>query len=166
MYDTDGWSAKKKCKHSLLKRAFAENRGYEVILLMQWRTAKTSHDAESDFAKLKEFERLNKGNRRAIRALNLIEEMNGNQTVHKNAPEEAVIRSLPSFKDAFKMLADMPMEQRILYPDPMAELADRLKPLDADHYDPMDGLRITTGYDLVVRDLLSVEMKISGIRPS
>lgn len=161
MINTDGWSATKKLKHSLLRRAFNENRGAEVILLIQWRSAWVRHNAEKDAETLKTFEARNEGQPRAIRALNLIEEQNGSDRVYKLTPE----KTAPSnTKDLFRMLAETPLEQRILYrekpagmPAEMARVpeteqithTDRMRdfltraPASAffsDVYDPMDGL--------------------------
>lgn len=152
MIDMSGWSAMKKLKHSMLKRAFNENRGGEVILLMQWRLAQVRHEAEKDKEALSKFEEQNTGQPRALRALNLIEAQNGKNVVHKltvdvDKPEEKNPKAL-SVRDLFQHLADMPVKDRIIYRDSASELMDKLTPLHADHYDPMEGLRITTGYAL------------------
>ncbi len=60
-----------------LKRAFAENRGAEAILLIMWRRAQVRHIAGNGVARLKEFEMNFYGQPRAVRALNMLEEMAG-----------------------------------------------------------------------------------------
>lgn len=155
MINTDGWSAMKKLKHSLLRRAFDQNRGGEVILLIQWRSALVRHQAEKDAETLKEFQKRNENQPRAIRALNLLEEQNGSGVTHKLAEEK------PTAKSIFQKLADMPEEDRIVFADKAREAKikayENVQPLHADHYDPMEGLRVTTGYDLACRDFAKVE---------
>ena len=81
--DTSGWSQRKKVKHRLLRRAFEQNRGAEVILLIQWRTALEDH-RNVDGAKLARlFNQENDGQPQAIRALNLLTERNGLPVVYK-----------------------------------------------------------------------------------
>lgn len=101
--NTSEWSNMKKLKHSLLKRAFNQNRGGEVILLMQWRTALECHKNAEGAAIAQEFEQENAGQPRALRSLNLIMKNKGLSTVYKDAvPEEikeekAVAYIRPSF---------------------------------------------------------------------
>ena len=156
MINTDGWSAMKKLKHSLLRRAFDQNRGGEVILLIQWRAAAVRHAAERDVEILKKFEERNAGQPRAIRALNLIEEQNGSNTIHKLTEDKTSPRS--TFQ---QVVHDVPEEKRILFIDKEREAKiaayANVQPLNADHYDPMEGLRITTGYDLACRACAALE---------
>lgn len=155
MVNTDGWSAMKKLKHSLLRRAFDQNRGGEVILLIQWRAAAVRHAAEKDVETLKEFERRNAGQPRAIRALNLIEEQNGNNVIHRLTEEKPTVKSL------FDRLADAQQKDRIMFADKEREAKikayENVPALNADHYDPMEGLRVTTGYDLACRAYAATE---------
>ena len=171
MIDTDGWSAMKKLKHSLLRRAFNENRGGEVILLIQWRVAAVRHAARKDVETLKEFECRNAGQPRAIRALNLIEEQNGNNVIHKLTEEKAtldkptVIRDAkPTIKSFFEILAAIPEDDCILFADKEREAKikayENVPALNADHYDPMEGLRVTTGYDLACRAYAATEPRV------
>lgn len=152
MVNTEGWSAMKKLKHSLLRRAFDQNRGPEVILLIQWRAAAVRHAAEKDAETLKKFHEKNAGQPRAIRALNLIEETNGSGVTHRLSTEPEKPRTI------FERLAAVPEENRILFdPDPSrsSKIAahENVPPLHADRYDPMEGLRVVTGYDLACRDM-------------
>lgn len=154
--------SRKEVMRSILKRAFQENRGAEAILLIQWRKALVAHQAESDVAKLKKFEEVNAGQPRAIRALNMIEEMNGRNVVHKLAEKP---------KNIFELIAAVPKDQQIIYepdslkgfvpytpkenriitPRRMFDLAT-MPAFDADRYDPMDGLVIDdTAYAMASR---------------
>lgn len=79
----ENWSAMKKLKHSLLRRAFDENRGAEVILLIQWRLAHERYKNEGGVKALRAFEADNKSQPRAIRALNLIAAEKGLKEIYK-----------------------------------------------------------------------------------
>lgn len=163
MIDTDGWSAMKKLKHSLLRRAFDQNRGPEVILLIQWRAALVRHKAEKDAETLKEFQQRNEGQPRAVRALNLIEEQNGSNVRHKLSEEK------PAIKSMFDLLAAVPKEKQIIFTDKAREAKikayENVPALHADHYDPMEGLRVTTGYELACRDFAKLEHALEA-RPA
>lgn len=82
--DASQWSARKRLKHSLLKRAFDTNRGNEVILLIQWRTAMERHKNAEWAAIARDFEEENAGQPRALRALNLISKSMGLSVVYKD----------------------------------------------------------------------------------
>lgn len=176
MIDTTGWSAMKKLKHSMLRRAFNENRGGEMILLIQWRSAQVRHTAQKDVEALRKFEEKNAGQPRAIRALNLIEEQNGNNVIHKLTAEPERPKTI------FERLATVPMNERIIYEyDPLASLIPNTarkqriqlaRPLfdlaaspaiSADHYDPMEGAGrdIKTAYAMACEDM----MKCGGDLP-
>lgn len=75
----DGWSERKKLKHRLLRRAIEQNRGAEVILLIQWRLAQENHQNKGLVELLRKFEAENEGQPRALRSLNL-------HAAHKNLP--------------------------------------------------------------------------------
>lgn len=76
------WSESKKLKQRLLRRAFEENRGGEVILLIQWRLAQESYLNRGFAAAFREFEKKNRDEPQAIRALNLLEQMEGKAGTH------------------------------------------------------------------------------------
>ncbi len=155
MIDTTGWSEMKKLKHRMLKRAFDENRGPQMILLMQWRAALTKHMAQKDVQTLQAFEEQNAGQPRALRALNLIEGLNGSNVVHKLTEEKPKI-------SIFELLANQPKETRIEMKKLPFNLATA-PAFNADHYDPMEGLQITTGYALACRAYAALDMpKDSG----
>ncbi|MCB1721689.1 MAG: hypothetical protein H6860_01790 [Rhodospirillales bacterium] len=59
-------------KKSLLQRAFEENRGREVILLILWRQAAVQAQVGKSWESYCNFERKNAGNARAVRMLNLL----------------------------------------------------------------------------------------------
>lgn len=82
--DMSDWSRGKKLKYSLLRRAFNQNRGGEVILLIQWRTAAERHKNAEGAAAARAFEEENAGQPRALRALNLIVKNMGMSTVYKD----------------------------------------------------------------------------------
>lgn len=107
----ENWSRMKKLKHSLLKRAFNQNRGAEVILLIQWRLAQENHKNEGYVKLAKKFLEENGCQPRAIRALNLIAENMGLNTVYKDAAAE---KSKP---DIIARLREMKKEDQILLPD-------------------------------------------------
>ncbi len=107
---TENWSKMKKLKHSLLKRAFNENRGAEVILLIQWRRALESHKNEGFVKIARKFLEENACQPRAIRALNLIAEKQGLNMVYKDAVEKPKV-------DILAHLRDMKQEDRILLPE-------------------------------------------------
>jgi hypothetical protein len=76
--DMSDWSEAKKLKYSYLKRAFDENRGWDAILLMQWRLAAERHQHDVDGLKAAAlFDLENAGQPQAIRALNLLHEKMG-----------------------------------------------------------------------------------------
>lgn len=150
MIDTEGWSARKKLKHSLLRRAFDEGRGPEIILLIQWRTALVNHKAKADEAAvLRAREQAHQP--RALRALDMIEEMNGRKVTYTQEAKSKPASS--SVKDFFAYLANMPEAERIIHRDPYAAVIAKTPALYADAYDPMEGLRVTTGYDLACKAL-------------
>lgn len=153
MVDTTGWSEMKKLKHRMLKRAFDENRGGEMILLIQWRLALTRHLAGKDAETLQKFEERNAGQPRALRALNLIQEMNGSKTFYRDA--DAITAPAPkhpvSMAELMQKLEEQPLETRILYRDARPDLA-RMPAIHADHYDPMEGVRVTSAYEMALRD--------------
>jgi hypothetical protein len=154
--------SRKEVMRSILKRAFQENRGAEAILLIQWRKALVAHQAESDVAKLKKFEADNRGQPRAIRALNMIEEMNGRNVIHKLVEKP---------KNIFELIAGVPKDQQIIYePDSLKGLVPytpkenriiaprrsfdlaTMPAFDADRYDPMEGLVLDdTAYAMASR---------------
>lgn len=154
--------SRKEVMRSILKRAFQENRGAEAILLIQWRKALVAHQAQSDVAKLKKFEEENHGQPRAIRALNMIEEMSGRNVVHKLAEKPKnifeLIAAVPKDRqiiyepDSLKgMVPYTPKENRILTPRRPFDLAT-MPAFDADRYDPMEGLVIDdTAYAMASR---------------
>ncbi|PZO88698.1 MAG: hypothetical protein DI626_01145 [Micavibrio aeruginosavorus] len=106
----DNWSKMKKLKHSLLKRAFNENRGAEVILLIQWRRALESHKNEGFVKIARKFLEENACQPRAIRALNLIAESKGLNVVYKEAVEKPGV-------DIMAYIRDMKKEDQILLPE-------------------------------------------------
>lgn len=106
----ENWSKMKKLKHSLLKRAFNENRGAEVILLIQWRLAQESHKNEGYVKLAKKFLEENACQPRAIRALNLIAEKQGLNVVYKDAA------AIPK-ADVMARLRESNEEDRILVPE-------------------------------------------------
>lgn len=160
MVDTTGWSEMKKLKHRMLRRAFDENRGPQMILLIQWRKALTQHLAQKDVETLKKFEEKNEGQPRAIRALNMIEEMNGSTTFYKDSTVGvAGAETRSSAKDVFKMLAEQPEETRIIYRKKDYGLAT-MPALSADHYDPMEGVRPVSAYQLACKACDEVEQRV------
>jgi pentatricopeptide repeat protein len=89
--DMSEWSESKKTKYSLLRRAFDQNRGAEVILLLQWRMALERHKNAVGAAIAREFEQENAGQPRALRALNLHMKNMGLNTIYKDTvPDEAL----------------------------------------------------------------------------
>lgn len=148
MVDTTGWSEMKKLKQRMLRRAFDENRGPQMILLIQWRAALTRHLAQKDVETLAKFEEKNAGQPRAIRALNMIEEINGSNTYYKDSVTVDAEQKKPvPVRELFQMLVDQPMDTRILYRSGKPDLAT-MPAFSADHYDPMEGVRPVTGYQL------------------
>lgn len=72
-----GTNRRFEIKRRLLKRAFQQERGAEVIAEIQRRTKKIRDWTEPDRKGLLRFLFENAGQPRAVRALNLIEEKNG-----------------------------------------------------------------------------------------
>jgi hypothetical protein len=64
-------------KRALLKRAIAQGRGPEMILLIQWLSAANAHACEKTARALAEFEIQNYGQPRSVRMLNLLAEVEG-----------------------------------------------------------------------------------------
>lgn len=111
--DPRKWPARKRVKHSLLKRAFEQNRGAEVILMIQWRTAQESHKNEG-FAKLARKFLIDEGNAcqpRSIRALNLIAQEKGLNQVYRDAATE------PPKADIIAYLRNIKKDDQILLPE-------------------------------------------------
>lgn len=111
MSPRENWTAMKKLKHSLLRRAFDENRGAEVILMIQWRLAHERYKNEGGVKALRAFERENAGQARSIRALNLIAAEKGIEKVYKEQ------------KSFMRTLREMPDDQRIMV-EPRQTLAN------------------------------------------
>ncbi len=66
-------------KKSLLKRAFDENRGEEMKLLIEWRLAALKHTSSAMKKAYYDFEAKNAGNTRTVRMLNLLAEKDGSK---------------------------------------------------------------------------------------
>lgn len=64
-------------KRSLLKRAIAQGRGPQMILLIQWLNAQQAHACEQTLQALGEFEMQNYGQPRGVRMMNLLAELEG-----------------------------------------------------------------------------------------
>lgn len=64
-------------KRALLKRAIAQGRGPEMILLIQWINASNAHACAKTVQTLAEFEMQNYGQPRSVRMLNLLAEAEG-----------------------------------------------------------------------------------------
>ena len=79
-------SPRKQLLQRLLRRAFAENRGAEMILLIQWRSAAERHQSEPALKELAEFNAQNEGQPQAVRALNLVEQRTCSSTRITYAP--------------------------------------------------------------------------------
>ncbi len=112
--DVSDWSTRKKLKHSLLRRAFTENRGSEVILLIQWRLAMEHHKNADGVKAARDFELENAGQPRALRSLNLISKSMGFSTIYKDTvvpPKEktADIYIKPGFLERVLERAAAPM---------------------------------------------------------
>ncbi|MFA5591732.1 MAG: hypothetical protein WC989_00260 [Micavibrio sp.] len=104
------WKARKKLKYSLLRRAFQENRGAEVILLIQWRLAQERHKSAPGAAIAKAFIEEQGSQPRAIRALNLVAAGKGIEERYYAAPVKAKVDILAAVKN-------QPEEERILLPE-------------------------------------------------
>lgn len=77
--------SRKELKRSLLKRAIQDNRGAEIILLIQWRLAASKHVCEDGLDQLFNFEAKNFRQPRAVRMLNLVAALEGNDKRYSDA---------------------------------------------------------------------------------
>jgi hypothetical protein len=112
MLDKDNLTPRQRTMRSLLHRAFEQNRGAEMILLIQWRLAQESHK-NVGFAKLARKFLFDEGNAtqpRAIRALNLIAKEEGVNVIYRDAETGAPPK--PKI-DVQRFLKDMPKEEQI-----------------------------------------------------
>ena len=69
--------SKREIKHNLLKRAFEENRGAEVIASIQAILSKVNVETVDDVRILRQFESANYGQPRAVRISNFYAERKG-----------------------------------------------------------------------------------------
>ncbi len=69
----------KDIKRSLLKRAFKEGRGSEMILLLQWIKAQARHEKKKLSEEFIKFEEENMGQPRAVRMLNKLAQIDGRE---------------------------------------------------------------------------------------
>jgi hypothetical protein len=113
MLDTSGWSATKKIKYGLLKRAFNENRGAEMILLIQWRLAYERHMNEGGVKALRAFEQKNANQPRAIRALNLIAKEKGIDETYFDVSTKKGAKA--DFQSIMEIIEDTPAEKQIIF---------------------------------------------------
>jgi hypothetical protein len=82
-------------KRALLKRAIAQGRGPEMILLIQWINASNAHACAKTVQTLAEFEIQNYGQPRSVRMLNLLSVLSGsNERYH--AADAPMIHDAPS----------------------------------------------------------------------
>jgi len=105
--DMSGWSETKKKKYAILSRAFQAYRGWEAILLIQWRIAaeRHIHDRTALIA-AKDFNQRNEGQPQAVRALNLLAERDGQLGVYKyNAEKPDANDEADDFLDEMELVS-------------------------------------------------------------
>jgi uncharacterized protein YcgL (UPF0745 family) len=68
---------KKEVQASLLRRAFKENRGAEMLLTLQWLKARLRHETSGVSEALKKFDNANFGQPKSVRMLNVLAERYG-----------------------------------------------------------------------------------------